>query len=314
MLLDKRSGDRVCEVVLLRLQKIGSTSTGGIFARGTVQDNSGVINFITFERSAAETIKNMPNPCAVTVFGVVQPDKYAADGGANQLLLERVEAADKNSDLSTIMPVTEKDIEAYKQLLVEIIDNINKPYLKILLSNIFNEAMLERFAKNPAAMKMHHAYIGGLLEHSVEAALIVKSLSGVITDIRVDWDLAATGAILHDIGKIEEISSELGFDYTNCGRLLGHIMIGAALIKEEIARIADFPPEEAEALLHIIVSHHGEQEKGSPVPCATPESLIVHYADEINATLNQFSILGKGDSGEWQYSKMLSRQLRVSRV
>jgi 3'-5' exoribonuclease len=119
-------------------------------------------------------------------------------------------------------------------------------------------------------------------------------------------DVIIAGSLLHDIGKLREISREIGFPYTDEGKLFGHIAIGAMMIEEAAGKAE--PPiarEKLQPLLHVVISHHGEQEKGSPVNCKTVEAFIVHYADELNSVLNQFRQDGKG----WQYNKMLGRNI-----
>ena len=119
-------------------------------------------------------------------------------------------------------------------------------------------------------------------------------------------DLIVAGALLHDIGKLREISSDIGFPYTMEGRLLGHVAMSAVMVQEAAAKAKVTGPK-LQQLLHIVLSHHGEQEKGSPVACATKESFIVHYADEIDAIMNQFS--KNEGKNPWEYNKMLQRFL-----
>ena len=159
-------------------------------------------------------------------------------------------------------------------------------------------------------MRLHHAYIGGLLEHSVDVARLAKAMATEIG--AVDMDLIVTGALLHDIGKLSELSSDLGFEYTNAGRMLGHVSMGAMLVERTIASQSDFPDDDAQHLLHILLSHHGKVENGAPVACVTKESFIVHHADELNSILNQFTPASAQDKTPWRYVKMLGRYIRVS--
>ena len=147
-------------------------------------------------------------------------------------------------------------------------------------------------------------YIGGLLQHSVDVADLAVSMADRVEG--VDKDLVITGALLHDLGKIKEISSEIGFPYTNTGRFMGHIVITSLMVQEAATKL-NIPPNRLEQLQHILLSHHGENEKGSPVACATREAFIVHYADEINAIMNQFE--QHEGKGAWEYNRMLGRNL-----
>ena len=154
-------------------------------------------------------------------------------------------------------------------------------------------------------MSYHHAYVGGLLEHSVDTAELAVAIGEKVKGINQDVIIA--GSLLHDIGKLREISRDIGFPYTDEGKLLGHIAIGAMMAEKAAFELEPpIPGEKLRPLVHIIVSHHGDHEKGSPVSCKTKEAFIVHYADELNAVINQFSSReGKG----WLYNKMLARNI-----
>jgi 3'-5' exoribonuclease len=291
----------------MRLQKAGQSSNGGVFARGTVEDNSGTLSFICFERETVELLKEVNGATPMVIFGVVQADRYSTDG-AVQVLVRRAEPVNDDDDLSHLLPYTPKDIEEYKGRLEGLIAGVSKIHLQELLRAILSGKTYASYVKHTAAMRLHHAYIGGLLEHSVDVARLAKVMA--IETGNVDVDLVVTGALLHDIGKLEELSSGMGFEYTDLGRMIGHVSLGAMLVERTIFKQTDFPPEDAQALLHILLSHHGKVENGAPVACVTKESFIVHHADELNSVLSQF-----GDSEgktNWRYAKMLNRYIRVS--
>ncbi|MDF2502324.1 MAG: yhaM [Anaerosporomusa subterranea] len=307
MLAQFRVGDEIRHSVLMRLQKAGQSSNGGVFARGTVEDNSGTLSFICFERETVELLKEVNGATPMVIFGVVQADRYSTDG-AVQVLVRRAEPVNDDDDLSHLLPYTPKDIEEYKGRLEGLIAGVSKIHLQELLRAILSGKTYASYVKHTAAMRLHHAYIGGLLEHSVDVARLAKVMA--IETGNVDVDLVVTGALLHDIGKLEELSSGMGFEYTDLGRMIGHVSLGAMLVERTIFKQTDFPPEDAQALLHILLSHHGKVENGAPVACVTKESFIVHHADELNSVLSQF-----GDSEgktNWRYAKMLNRYIRVS--
>ncbi|KYZ77047.1 hypothetical protein AXX12_02595 [Anaerosporomusa subterranea] len=307
MLAQFRVGDEIRHSVLMRLQKAGQSSNGGVFARGTVEDNSGTLSFICFERETVELLKEVNGATPMVIFGVVQADRYSTDG-AVQVLVRRAEPVNDDDDLSHLLPYTPKDIEEYKGRLEGLIAGVSKIHLQELLRAILSGKTYASYVKHTAAMRLHHAYIGGLLEHSVDVARLAKGMA--IETGNVDVDLVVTGALLHDIGKLEELSSGMGFEYTNIGRMIGHVSLGAMLVERTISNQKDFPPDDAQALLHILLSHHGKVENGAPVACVTKESFIVHYADELNSVLSQFADNeGKTD---WRYAKMLNRYIRVS--
>ena len=179
----------------------------------------------------------------------------------------------------------------------------------MLLETIFSGATYERFVTNPAGMRMHHAYLGGLLQHSVDVTGLAVSLAEQIEG--VDKDLVIAGALLHDIGKIREISAEIGFPYTSEGRLLGHITMSCMMVQEAAAKLR-LPSSRLEQLQHILLSHHGDNEKGSPVACSTREAFVVHYADEINAVMHQFDV--HDGKSAWEFNRMLGRNILVDKL
>ena len=155
-------------------------------------------------------------------------------------------------------------------------------------------------------MKLHHAYLGGLLQHSVDVTELALAMANAIGNM--DNDLITAGALLHDIGKVREISAGMGFPYTTEGRLLGHITMSVLMVREAALELK-MPGTALQQMEHIILSHHGEQEKGSPMACATKEAFIVHYADEVNSIMNQFDV--KDSKSNWEYNNMMKRYLML---
>jgi len=140
--------------------------------------------------------------------------------------------------------------------------------------------MMEKFFFYPASIGVHHIYVGGLLEHSLS---MVRMARHVVNIVGGDLDIVLAGCLLHDIGKIEEIDVKKGFKYTDRGRLLGHISLGVMILEELLREVKDFPAHIADVLSHIIVSHHGVEEWGSPKKPMFIEALIVHYLDNLDA-------------------------------
>ena len=200
-------------------------------------------------------------------------------------------------------------MEAYKNKLANYIKAVRTPTLRKLLETIFSGNTYDAFVHNPAGMKLHHAYIGGLLQHSIDVTELAVAMADRIEDVYKDLIIA--GALLHDIGKIKEISSEIGFPYTNAGRFMGHIAMTSLMVQEAALKL-NIPAQRLEQLQHILLSHHGENEKGSPVACATREAFLVHYADEINAVMNQFE--QREGKGAWEYNRMLGRNILMEKL
>ena len=307
MLKDFQAGDKIRHIVLIKVQKVGSTSTGGVFARGVVQDNSASINFICFDAGMVERMRKLEGFVAMQVIGQIDINKFAQDSSL-QLVINKLEEVLPEDNVNHLLPLAPVDMVAYQEKLKTYLDNLNSNFLKKLLAMIFAD-VYQQYIKNPAGSKLHHAYIGGLLEHCIDVTDLAVAMAKV--NKNVNLDLVICGALLHDLGKIMEISADYGFPYTTKGRLLGHISMTAMLINSYAEKInsAELVEQELEELLHIVLSHHGEQEKGSPIACATKESFIVHYADELNAVLNQFENLE--DKNEWVFKKMINRYLYV---
>ncbi len=305
MLNEIKPGQRICQAVILRLQKVGNSSNGGVFARGMAEDNSGKVQFICFEKEIVNRMRNLTGPEAMIVTGNVDIVKYSKDL-AFQIVVQRMEEPLPEDDLSNLLPAGDFDMELYRNKLQGLIALIRKPTIRSLLEKIFSGPFLEDFCKNPAGMRMHHAYLGGLLEHSVDVASLAVSMADSIG--KVDKDLVIAGALLHDIGKVREISANIGFPYTTEGRLLGHITMSAFMVREAAMELK-IPMSQLSMLEHIILSHHGDNEKGSPMACATKEAFIVHYADSLNAIMNQFDV--KDKKNPWEFNRMLQRFLYV---
>lgn len=163
----------------------------------------------------------------------------------------------------------------------EIISGIGNTYLKKLFALLNEDRLLrDKFLAYPASTGVHHVYVGGLLEHSLSVA---KMGMAVASFIGGDRDIIITGSMLHDIGKIQELEITRGFRFTDRGRLLGHITLGVMIVEELIGRIDGFPQELTDILTHIVISHHGLEEWGSPKKPMFPEALIVHHLDNLDS-------------------------------
>jgi len=285
------------------VQKIGNSSNGGVFARGLLEDNSGRIPFICFEAGLVDKLRQMEGAEAFMVSGAVDINKFSNDM-ALQVVVQKFDNLLPEDDITNLLPKGNFNEKEYITRLQNLIKTVRNPGLRALLETIFSGAVYDKFIMNPAGMRMHHAYIGGLLQHSVDVAGIAIALAEQIGN--VDKDLVVAGALLHDIGKLREISSQIGFPYTNEGRLLGHIAMSVMMVQEAAAKLK-LPQARLEQLQHILLSHHGDTEKGSPVVCATKEAFIVHYADEIDAIMNQFETYD--DKSPWEFNKMMQRYL-----
>jgi len=233
--------------------------------------------------------------------------------GTPQIRIDSIRLKKKSENITAVdfLPRSEKDVEEMKTELFNRINKINNNYIKQLLTLIFSGKTLELFSLVPAGKSWHHAYIHGLIEHTLE---IVK-----ICDLSADFhneinrDLLVCGAMLHDIGKIEELSSEISFDYTDKGRLLGHIIIATLLIDKTISQISNFPPLLKDMILHLVLSHQGKHEYATPVVPKTLEAITLYQADELSAKMNAYKYAirsdTKADSNWTKFIPLISTEL-----
>lgn len=203
----------------------------------------------------------------------------------SQLTIHRLRRLeDHEVDLDDFFPCSERDPEEMFAELRRIITGIDNEPLRILLESIFaDERIATAYKIAPAAKSIHHACRGGLLEHVLSLCDLCQITAAHYKNI--DLDLLLTGAILHDVGKIEELSYARSFGYSAEGQLLGHIVIGLRLIGAKIDRIPSFPPKLRTLVEHMIVSHHGELEFGSPKLPAFPEALLLHHLDNLDSKM-----------------------------
>lgn len=205
--------------------------------------------------------------------------------GGLQVVVRDLEPVEEDLDPSDFLPATRRDTQKMYERIKDLGRTINSEHLRGLIESFWqDDGFVERFKKAPAAKKMHHAYIGGLLEHSLSLGLLADKVAGHYSGL--DRDLLIAGAILHDIGKVSEFTFNTSIDYSDQGRLLSHIVIGVEMLEEKIKHIPGFPGETALLLKHMLVSHHGSREMGSPEPPKTLEAVLLNYLDDIDAKIN----------------------------
>ena len=196
--------------------------------------------------------------------------------------LRRLE--DAEVDFADYLPKTNKNIDELWQTLADFVISLKNPCLKALLQAFMSDAQIaEAFRSAPAAKTLHHAYIGGLLDHVVS---LFRSCDLLTRNYpQVDRDLLLTGAFLHDVGKIHELAYTRSFSYTTRGQLLGHMIIEIEMLHAKAALVPGFPEELKTLLEHLIISHHGQYEFGSPKLPMFPEALMLHYLDDLDSKM-----------------------------
>ncbi len=186
------------------------------------------------------------------------------------------------ADFMAVSPIPQQELIAE---LLQVIKTLENPYLRALMQGFVKDAaFLSSYASAPAAKGMHHVYLGGLLEHSLSVVRLVDAVVPLYGDM--DRDLLVVGALLHDVGKVLELRYERSFDYTNAGRLIGHITLGVEMVTDQIRRISGFPDELAMLVKHMLLSHHGQYEYGSPKRPKTVEAVLLHYLDDMDSKVN----------------------------
>ena len=236
--------------------------------------------------------------------------------GRPQLEATRLAAAPPGAaDPRSFLPSTYRDVDELKGFLRFHIDSVTDRDYAALLQVIFgDQEFFEVFATAPAAKVYHHAYLGGLLEHTVAVAEMCDFVGQQYG--RIDRDLLLTAALLHDVGKTRELAFDTTIDFTDAGRFLGHVIQGVTLVTEKKAELPSFPEHKLQQLLHCIVSHHGELEWGSPKRPKTIEALILHHVDNLDAKVKGFLeiVEGSRDAAWTDLRNLFRRPLHVPRA
>ncbi|MBR1471181.1 MAG: HD domain-containing protein [Lachnospiraceae bacterium] len=234
---------------------------------------------------------------------------------ARQAKLSRIRRCREDEyDPADYMPMTRKNIDGMYTELLGLVDSVSNPFIKRLLDAFFrDEAFAKEFKKASAAKTVHHGFIGGLLEHSLNVASLCSHMCEMYPVL--NRNLLVGAALLHDVGKVRELSAFPENDYTDEGQLLGHIIIGAQMVAEQIRQIEGFPAELSAEIQHCILAHHGELEYGSPKKPAIIEALALNLADNMDAKIETFTeVLENNEKEGWLgYNKFLDSNLKRTR-
>jgi 3'-5' exoribonuclease len=305
---DFNEGDQISEVYLCKSKQIGTTKAGKTYYNLDLVDKTGNIAGKVWELNNA--IGHFEAKNFIKVDGQV-----TSFNSELQLNIKRIRLAEEGEYVETdYMPCSEKNIDEMYNELLALVDTIKKPYYKELLKKFFVEDkdMAAKFKYHSAAKSIHHGFMGGLLEHSLAVAKMCDYYASYYKEL--NRDLLVTAALLHDIGKIFELSKFPENDYTDEGQLLGHIVMGAMMVRDKIKEIGydKFPAKEANELEHCILAHHGELEYGSPKKPALIEAVALSFADNTDAKLQTFKEeLKKAKDGGWLgFNRALQSNIR----
>ncbi|NOY69822.1 MAG: HD domain-containing protein [Deltaproteobacteria bacterium] len=297
-------GDPVDGTFILSEKTLAHKRDGGAYLTAFLSDKTGRVRAVAWDD--AEVIAG-----AVKTGTVVRVTGRSAEyKGSLQVVISAMESVDESDvDMGDFLPSTRRDCDQMFGRLTAMTDRLSSGHLRELMDRFWSdESFVKKFKAAPAAKLMHHAYLGGLLEHSLSLTLLADRVAGHYGGI--NRDLLLCGAMLHDIGKIHEFDYHSRIDYSDEGRLISHIVIGVRMIEEKIAQLPDFPKQTALMLRHMIISHHGTKEFGSPEPPKILEAVLLNYLDEIDSKINgirAFMDTQDPDSTWTEYHRPLGR-------
>ena len=302
-------GDRINGIYLCKQKQSAVTKNGKPYENIILQDKTGIMDGKIWD----------PNSLGIDDFDALDYIDVVGDvtsfAGAMQLNIKRVrKAAEDEYDPADYLPVSENSTDDMYSQLGAFIDSVENTYLSALLKKLFveDEAFVKAFEGHSAAKTVHHGFSGGLLEHTLSVTRMCDYFATSYSIL--NRDLLLSSAILHDIGKVKELSDFPDNDYTDEGQLIGHIVIGVEMIDDAIRSIPAFPVKLAHELKHCIVAHHGELEYGSPKKPALVEAMALSFADNVDAkmeTMREILANVPDNNLEWQgYSRLLETNIR----
>jgi 3'-5' exoribonuclease len=305
------AGTDVDETYAVQSKDVRQRRGGGPYLALTLGDRTGEVAALVWDN--VDRISKVCEPgCVVRIRGQVQ--RY------NQRLQVVVRQAEglpqEEVDTSLFVRSSEVDPELLWQQLMALVEGVGDQHLRQLLFRVFSDPeVAEVFKVAAAARGMHHAFRSGLLEHTVSMATIARELA---RHYRLNEDMVVAGSLLHDLGKIWELDLGSSISYTDDGRLIGHLSMEVLFVDRVIRELSTFPAEHRRQLLHILLSHHGRYEYGSPRRPKTPEALLVHMVDNLDSKMaGMLELIGPGgdDEDAWsEYSRILERYVYRRRI
>lgn len=289
------AGDRLeDEVFLVKSKDLRTTTQGGLYIHAVLTDRTGQL--VARMWQATEAIyRSMTEGGFLRFKGRVENYK-----GNLQFIIDGISIADAGTfDIGDFLPTTERNIDEMWSRLSEILGVIKHTHLKAMVQEFLgDEDLMRRFRRAPAAATLHHAYIGGLLEHTLQLLEVAERILPLYP--KLSSDLVLAGLFLHDIGKAEELAYETSIGYTDRGQLIGHIVQAVTWIDRKASAISargpePFPDDVRNVLQHVVLSHHGTLEFGSPKVPALPEAVFVHHLDNLDAKATMYVNLIEND-------------------
>jgi len=305
-----KEDDHVRDLYVAKVKRLGLTKRGDPFLSITLADRTGDIEARVWEN--ADTLSALFR----------EGDILEVEGHASsyrnqiQLTLSDLKPSGEVADPSLFLESTAKDISEMMGSLRDIVNEISDRHLKKLINRFLSDhSFIALFKEAPAAKNFHHNYIGGLLEHTLSVCRMILFVAEHYPEL--DRDLLIAGAFLHDIGKVREFESNTRIDYTDEGRLLGHLVQGIGMLDEKLSGIKNFPRETAIKLKHLILSHHGQYDFGSPKRPKFLEAFALHLIDDLDAKMNGLGRFMEKDrqEGSWsEFNRMFERYFLKGKI
>jgi 3'-5' exoribonuclease len=305
-------GDGIDEVYLALDKQLRANRNGNLFLQLELRDRTGAISARLWN-AGEKLFQSFEAGDFVQVKGKVQ----LFQGSLQMILTQVSRVAPEQVELADFLPHTEQDVSKLYERLRALLRKLDNPHLRALAECfLMDERFVDAFCRAPAGVRNHHAYIGGLLEHVVTMLDAADRLAPLYPEL--NRDLFLMGVFLHDIGKVKELTYERSFAYSDEGQLVGHLVQGVEMLAEQARRVSDltgepFPRELLLRLKHLILSHHGTHEFGSPRLPMTPEAIALHYLDNFDAKLHAFTRDIRDDpnpSSAWTpFNQSLQRRL-----
>jgi 3'-5' exoribonuclease len=293
---DLNSEQNITSFFLVCEKEIRNTREGKPYLRLELGDRSGTIEARMWDQFES-AVKDVNRDDFVKVQARVEIYRNRPQLALLQLRLAKPEEI----DLADFLPQTKADVSKLYAQLLEFAGSIANPFLKKLVTAILNDpAIAAKYKRAPAAKVMHHAYLGGLLEHVISLCGLAKLAAAHYQEL--DLDLLLTAAILHDVGKLDELCYDRAISYTVEGQLLGHIVMEVETVSKAMDAIEGFPANLKTVVQHLLISHHGEYEFGSPKLPMIREALVFHYLDDLDSKLAAVRAALSIDSGEPEWS------------
>ena len=307
---DIREEDTVAGCYLVRRKSVAVTRAGKPFMNLVLADRTGELEAKVWDR--VETLSSLFQEGDV----IRVKARAGLYRGQIQLTVSEITVPQQEADPAVFLESTSEDLSKMMLALRKILNTVGNPHLKALNDRFLaDRTFVSRFRQAPAAKNFHHNYLGGLLEHTLSVCGMADLLAGHYPQL--DRDLLVSGAFLHDIGKIREFGYTRNIDYTDEGRLLGHVVLGVAMVEDKLGELKDFPPSVALRLTHMILSHHGEYEFGSPKRPKFLEAFALHLLDDLDAKINGLGRFMEKDrlDGDWtDFNRMFGRFFLKTRI